>query len=55
MVKINVAAIKKFFEDKLHRSGHSLGITVTKILDQYSVEQEVPYIDKDESKEGSPT
>jgi hypothetical protein len=45
----NKNEIKKFFEKKLSRSGHSLEILVTKMLNQYNVQQEVPYLDKDTS------
>lgn len=47
----NINGLRKYFEESVKQSGHSLEIKTEKIFrENYSVEREVPYIDKDESK-----
>jgi hypothetical protein len=47
----NEDKLLEFFEKQVKKSGHSLENRVENILKQnYTVNREVPYIDKDESK-----
>jgi len=48
----NEKGILKFFQEKVKKSGHSLENRVEDLLhkDRFSIDREVPYIDKDESK-----
>lgn len=51
MTELNENALLEFFEKQVKKSGHSLENRVENILKQnYIVDREVPYIDKDESK-----
>jgi hypothetical protein len=51
VTELNENALLEFFEKQVKKSGHSLENRVEDILQQnYIVDREVPYIDKDESK-----